>query len=69
MAKVRVQAAELSVLESVEDVMTRVSNAAEGLQVEGSQVAGPGWISLTDARTNRELYVQVGQIGYVGEDD
>ncbi len=70
MAKVRVQAAELHVQETLEDVMTRVANADEGVNRAGVRVTAPGWITLTDATApNRELYVQAAQIGYVHEDD
>jgi hypothetical protein len=69
MAKVRVHAAELHVRESVEDVMRKVSNADHGVQEAGKQVAGPGWIQLTDVvNPGRDLYVQVQQIGYVHRD-
>ena len=70
MAKVRVQAAELQVQESLDDVMTKVANADAGVHRAGVRVSAPGWITLTDATVpNRELYVQVGQIGYLHEDD
>lgn len=70
MAKVRVQAAELHVHESVEDVLSRVANAAQGVRIGGARVTAPGWILLTDATVpNRQLFVQAAQIGYVHEDD
>jgi hypothetical protein len=70
MAKVRVQGAELNVHESVEEVLSRVANAVQGVRMGGARVTAPGWIVLTDATiSNRQLYVQAVQIGYVHEDD
>jgi hypothetical protein len=70
MAKIRVQAAELHVGESVEDVLSRVANADQGIRMGGARVSPPGWILLTDATVpNRQMYVQAAQIGYVHDDD
>jgi hypothetical protein len=73
MAVIRIQAEKLHVQESVEDVHQRVANADTGVHRAGRQVTASGWITLTDADAdastpNREIYVQVSQIGYVRED-
>jgi hypothetical protein len=71
-ASVRVQAAELRVLESVDDVHQKVSNAVAGVQRAGVRVTASGWGVLTDADKDasdprREVYIQASQIGYVRE--
>ena len=68
MAKVRIQGSELHVRESVEDVLSQVADAGQG--VGGGRANPPGWIVLTDANVpSRQLFVQAVQIGYVHQDD
>jgi hypothetical protein len=58
----------LYVAEEVEDVLNRIVNSRDGLrQGSGAIVAPAGWIVLTEADTDKQIYVQVSRVGYVCE--
>jgi hypothetical protein len=68
MARILFDEAPLDVTENVEEVLSLVVNARDGLRRgNGTIIAPPGWILLTDAETNEPVYLQVGRVGYVRE--
>jgi hypothetical protein len=69
MARILLDDTEIEVSEDVEDVLTRIVNARDGLRRgSGAIIAPPGWVILTASEGNEELYVQVARIAYVRED-
>jgi len=68
MARILLGEVEIEVTEDVEEALSRIVNARDGLRrSNGVIVAPPGWVILTAADTS-EIYVQVARIGYVRED-
>jgi hypothetical protein len=68
MARILLGETEIEVVEDVEEALSRIVNARDGLRrSNGAIVAPPGWVTLTAADTS-EIYVQVARIGYVRED-
>jgi hypothetical protein len=66
MARILFDQTELDVSEDVEEVLSRVVAARDGLRRDnGSIVAPAGWIALTEAHTDNSIYVQVERVGYV----
>jgi hypothetical protein len=66
MALILLDETEIAVSEDVEDILTRIVNARDGLRLgSGTIVAPPGWVILSDADTDAPVYVQVARIGCV----
>jgi hypothetical protein len=68
MAIVEVSRSEISVSESVEQILGRITNAKDGIRTSaGTIVAPPGWVLLSADGSEEPVYVQVSRIGYVAE--
>jgi hypothetical protein len=68
MARILLDEGEIDVAENVEETLSRIVNARDGLRRgNGSIVAPSGWVILT-AADGGDIYVQVARIGYVRED-
>lgn len=66
MARILFDQAEIDVSEDVEEVLNRVVNSRDGLRRgNGSIIAPAGWLVLTEANTDKPIYIQVGRVGYV----
>jgi hypothetical protein len=66
MARILFDEAPLDVSENVEEVLGRFVNSRDGLRLgNGTIIAPPGWVLLTDAETNAPVYIQVVRVGYV----
>jgi hypothetical protein len=69
MARIFIDETEIEVAEDVEEVLSRVVNAKDGLRRgSGAIIAPPGWVTLTASGVGEEIYVQVARIAYVRED-
>ena len=69
MASILFDQAALSVSEDVDEVLSRVVNARDGLRRgNGSILAPAGWIVLTEIGSDEPIYVQVTRVGYVRAD-
>lgn len=65
MALIQVDGTELDVSE---DVLSRVVAAHDGIRrPNGAIAARSGWMTVTDANTGEEIYVQTLPLGYVRE--
>jgi hypothetical protein len=66
MARILFDQAEIDVSEDVQEVLGRVVNSRDGLRrPNGSIIAPSGWVVLTEAITDKQVFVQVARIGYV----
>jgi hypothetical protein len=66
MARILFDQAQLDVSEDADEVLNRVVNSRDGLRRgNGSIIAPAGWVVLTEADTDRPIYVQVERVGYV----
>lgn len=68
MARILFDEAPLDVSEDVDEVLSHFVNSRDGLRRgNGTIVAPPGWVVLTEAVTGEPVYIQVIRVGYVRE--
>jgi hypothetical protein len=65
MARILVGEREIGVAEDLEEVMSRVVNARDGIRRGSGLVAPPGWLALTTSDTDEEIVLQAARIGYI----
>jgi hypothetical protein len=69
MARILLDESEIEVTEEVEEILTAIVSAKDGLRhPSGAILAPPGWVRLTQPGLGETIYIQVSQIGYVRED-
>jgi hypothetical protein len=65
-ARLVLDGAEIEVGEDLEDVLSRIVSARDGVRRgSGAIVAPPGWMVLSTPGTDEPVYVQVSRIGCV----
>jgi hypothetical protein len=69
MARILLDESEIEVAEDVEEILTAIVNARDGLRRgSGAILAPPGWVRLTQPGLGETIYIQVSHVGYVRED-
>jgi hypothetical protein len=69
MARILLDESEIEVAEEVEEVLTAIISAKDGLRhSSGAILAPPGWVRLTQPGLGGTIYIQVSHLGYVRED-
>jgi hypothetical protein len=69
MARIVLDETEIEVAEDVEEILNRIVNSRDGLRRgSGAIVAPPGWVVVTAAGGDEEIYLQVARVAYVRED-
>jgi hypothetical protein len=69
MARILLDDTEIEVDEDVEEVLSRIVNARDGLRRgSGAIIAPAGWVILSTSGTGEEVYLQVSHIAFVRED-
>jgi len=68
MAIVEISRSEVSVSESVEQILARITSAKDGIRTSSGTIVAPaGWVLLSAEDSGEPVYVQVSRIGYVAE--
>jgi hypothetical protein len=69
MARIQLDESEVEVAEEVEEVLTAIVSAKDGLRhPSGAILAPPGWIRLTESGLGETIYMQVARINFVRAD-
>ncbi len=69
MALIQIEGTEIHVAESLEVVLSRLVAAKDGIRAPSGAILAPsGWLTLTDAITHDEIYLQTSRLGYLRED-
>jgi hypothetical protein len=69
MARIQLGESELEVAEEVEEILTAIVSAKDGLRhSSGAILAPPGWIRLTESGLGETLYIQVSRVSFVRAD-
>lgn len=69
MARILLDGTEISVSESLDTVLGRLVAAKDGVRRSNGVIVAPGgWMTLTDAGSDEEIYIQTERLGYVRED-
>jgi hypothetical protein len=69
MARIQLGESEIEVAEEVEEILTTIVSAKDGLRhPSGAILAPPGWIKLTESGLGETIYIQVSRINFVRAD-
>ena len=66
MALIQIDGTEIDIEEDIEVALGRLAAAHDGIRrSDGSIVAPAGWMTVTDAVTGDEIFVQANRVGYL----
>ena len=69
MARILLDESEIEMAEEVEEILTAIVSAKDGLRHgSGAILAPPGWVRLTQPGLGEAIYIQVSHVAYVRED-
>jgi hypothetical protein len=69
MARIVLDSKDISVSEDVEEVLSRIVASRDGIRrPDGVITAPPGWMTLTEAASGDDIYVQVDRLSFLRED-